>query len=365
MNPNNYCVIMAGGIGSRFWPLSRTPKPKQFLDILGVGKTLLQQTVARFSQICPTENIIIVTNEIYAEIVQEQLPQISQNQILSEPLRRNTAPCIAYANMKIKASNPNALIITAPSDHIILDENEFVRIMKKSLDFVKANDGLLTLGINPTRPETGYGYIQVNNKVSAETDRDIKQIKTFTEKPDRATAMTFIESGEFLWNSGIFIWSLESITKAFNKYQPDIASLFNPQDPSVLTNLEAEKAFIKDAYGECKNISIDHGIMEHADNLYVLAADFGWSDLGTWDALFEISEKNEENNVLSHDNILTYDTRDTIINLSDDKFAVIQGLENYIVAESDNLILICKRDNEKQIRNFINDVKMKRGENYV
>ncbi len=365
MQQNNYCVIMAGGIGSRFWPLSRTQKPKQFLDILGVGKSLLQQTFERFTKICPIENIFVVTNEIYTETVAEQLPALKSSQILGEPLRRNTAPCVAYANMKIQAINPNARIVTAPSDHVILNEAEFIRIINKGLKFVETNDGLLTLGIHPSRPETGYGYIQVNNKASANEDNDIKKIKTFTEKPDKTTAIAFIESGEFLWNSGIFIWSLKSISNAFEKYQPDINSLFKPNDINIFSDPAIEKEFIKNAYGECKNISIDHGIMEHADNLYVLAADFGWSDLGTWDSLFDIVNKNDDNNAIAPDHILTYDTKNSIINLSDNKFAVIQGLENYIVAESDNILLICKRDNEKRIRDFVNDVKIKRGENFI
>lgn len=356
---------MAGGVGSRFWPLSRTHKPKQFLDILGTGKTLLQQTFNRFAKICPPENILIVTNEMYADLVAEQLPEIARDQILAEPLRRNTAPCAAYANMKIRALNPNARIVTAPSDHVILDENEFLHRIQQGLEFAATNIGLLTLGIKPSRPETGYGYIQVNNKVTAESDTDIKKVKTFTEKPDKTTAKAFIDSGEFLWNSGIFIWSLQTITAAFDAYQPDITALFKPDDLQILSNPDKEKAFISEVYSECKNISIDHGIMEHADNVYVLAADFGWSDLGTWDSLYDIVEKNDDSNVVHPDNILTYDTENTIISLSEDKFAVVQGLKNFIVAESDNLLLICKRDDEKRIRDFVNDVKIKRGKDFV
>jgi mannose-1-phosphate guanylyltransferase len=365
MQQNNYCVIMAGGVGSRFWPLSRTRKPKQFLDILGTGRTLLQHTFDRFAKICPKENILVVTNEIYTELVSEQLPELQAEQILSEPLRRNTAPCAAYANAKIQSKNPDANIVTAPSDHVILDETEFLRIIKQGLEFAAHNKGLLTLGIKPSKPETGYGYIQVNNKKVSDEDPKIKKVKTFTEKPDRKTAQAFIDSGEFLWNSGIFIWSLKTITEAFDRFQPDISSLFQPENQKTFSNPEDEGEFIREAYSECKNISIDKGIMEHAENVYVLAADFGWSDLGTWDSLYAHMDKDENDNVVHPANVLTYDSNGTLISLSEDKFAVIQGLENYIVAESDNLLLICKRDDEKRIRDFVNDVKVKRGKDYV
>ncbi|MEA2043608.1 MAG: mannose-1-phosphate guanylyltransferase [Bacteroidota bacterium] len=364
MQDNNFCVIMAGGIGTRFWPLSRAEKPKQFLDILGTGKSLIQQTVNRFKKVCPPENIYIVTNDKYTGLIKEQLPEIKAEQILSEPLRRNTAPCAAYANMKIRRRNPEARIITTPSDHLILDEQEFIRVINRALEFAGQKNGLLTLGITPSRPETGYGYIQMNNSKNAETNPDIKAVKTFTEKPDKKTAQTFIDSGEFLWNSGIFIWSLKTIDASFNKYLPDISALFSPSEKDF-TDSESERNFIERAYSECKNISIDNGIMEHAENVYVMSADFGWSDLGTWDSLYMNLQRDDQENVISPKHILTYDTERTLVNLSEDKFAVIQGLKDYIVAESDNMLLICQRDDEKRIRDFVNDVKVKRGQDFV
>lgn len=363
MNKNNYCVIMAGGVGSRFWPLSKSKKPKQFLDILGTGQTLLQQTYNRFTGICSSENIFVVTNEIYADIVAEQLPQLSQEQILAEPLRRNTAPCIAYSNMKIKQLNPDANIVVAPSDHLILNEEKFTEIIKKSIEFTSKNEGLLTLGITPNRPETGYGYIQINSLNQIDGFPEIQKVKTFTEKPDYEIAVQFVESGEFFWNSGIFIWSLKSILNAFEKYQSDIAKLFIPN--KKLTSKASEKKFIKDAYAECKNISVDKGIMENAENVYVLCGDFGWSDLGTWDSLYENSPKNNQGNVLNGKNIMTYDTKNVIVNVPDNKLVILQGLEDYIVAESDNILLICKRNDERKIRQFVNDVKVNKGENYI
>ncbi len=363
MNKNNYCVIMAGGIGSRFWPLSRLKKPKQFLDILGTGNTLLQQTYNRFIKICPKENIFVVTNDQYIDIVAEQLPELNKKSILSEPFRRNTAPCIAYANYKIGQLNPAANIVVAPSDHLILNETKFIEIINKSLEFTSNNDGLLTLGITPNRPETGYGYIQVSNETHIDFS-EIKRVKTFTEKPDKKTAETFIDSGEFFWNSGIFIWSLNSIYKAFNKYLPDIVDLFKHEDESLSVKDETE--FILGAYAECRNISIDNGIMEHADNVYILCSEFGWSDLGTWDSLYvNSSNKDENENVLIGKNILSYDTKNSIVNVPCDKLVVIQGLEDFIVAESDNILLICKRNDEKRIKQFLNDVKVNKGEDFV
>ncbi len=353
---------MAGGVGSRFWPLSKTKKPKQFLDILGTGKSLLQQTFSRFSKICPVENIYIVTNEIYTNLTKEQLPQIKDSQILSEPLKRNTAPCIAYSNLKIKSENPDALIVTAPSDHLILDEANFTKIIKQCFDFAEKNNSLLTLGIKPSRPETGYGYIQIGDEKHEEYN-SINKVKSFTEKPDKETAEKFIESNEFLWNSGIFVWSLKSINSAFKKYLPDISELFS--DTSVFDTPEKESTFVNNAYAECESISIDNGIMEHAENVYVMPADFGWSDLGTWDSLYENSNISEDGNVKNSEKILCFDTNNTIIHIPKDKLIVVEGLKNYIVAESENTLLICKRDNEKKIREFVKDIEEKFGEKYV
>ena len=353
---------MAGGVGSRFWPLSKTKNPKQFLDILGTGRTLLQQTFDRFIRVCPKENIYIVTNEIYAKQVAEQLPEIGQEQILSEPMRRNTAPCIAYSNLKIRQRNENAVIVVAPSDHLILNEDKFVDVIHKSFEFVSAGNSLLTLGINPTRPETGYGYIQISDNQPVGFNY-INKVKSFTEKPDRDTAEKFLESGEFFWNSGIFIWTLKSINKAFKKHLSDVERLFS--NLNKISTPEKEKEYINESYSECKSISVDNGIMEHADSVFVYCTEFGWSDLGTWDSLYENSTKTDEGNVFSSDNILTYDTKNTIINVPDNKLIVVEGLEGYIIAESENTLMICKRDNEKKIREFVRDVEDKKGDSYI
>ena len=361
---NNYCVIMAGGVGSRFWPMSRTERPKQFIDILGTGKSLLQQTFERFLPICPAENIYVVTNNIYIDLVLEQLPDIKKEHVLGEPLRKNTAPCIAYANHKIKIENPNANIIVAPADHLILKEKAFEERINEALDFIKENNVLLTLGIKPSRPDTGYGYIQVNNEFKVETKNEkLKKVKTFTEKPNLEMAEFFVESGEFFWNSGIFIWNINSINDSFNKFLPDINALFEKGINSY--NTKEEASFINDTYSKCVNISIDYGVMEKADNVYVLQSDFGWSDLGTWGALYEKKSKDDNKNALSSDNILTYDTKNSIIELPNDKLAVIQGLDNFIVVESNNILLICEKKEEQMIKQFVTDVEIKKGDKFI
>ena len=355
---------MAGGIGSRFWPLSRNEKPKQFLDILGTGKSLLQQTFDRFSSICPSENVYIVTNKIYKEIIIEQLPKIKADNILLEPLRRNTAPCIAYANHRILTENPDANIVVAPSDHLILNEPEFIRVLNQALEYSKENDALLTLGIKPNRIETGYGYIQISNKEKKEIeDIGITEVKTFTEKPDYDMAKIFFESGEFYWNSGIFIWSLKSINKAFDKYLPDVDDLF--KGGSLIYNTPDEQSFIDKTYAECKNISLDYGILEKAKNVSVLCADFGWSDLGTWGSMYENSAKDDNQNSIIGENILNYDTNNCIINVPGDKLAVVQGLDGFIVVQTDDVLLVCKKEDEQKIRQFVNDVKVKKGKSFI
>jgi mannose-1-phosphate guanylyltransferase len=347
MDKNNYCVIMAGGIGSRFWPLSRNKKPKQFLDILGTGSSLLQQTFKRFKSVCPPENVFIVTNKVYKSLILEQLPEMRPENVLLEPLRRNTAPCIAYANHRILKENKNANIIVAPSDHLILNEDEFIRILNKALEFSKENNALLTLGIKPNRVETGYGYIQINNKEKKDIqDIGITKVKTFTEKPDYEMAKIFFESGEFYWNSGIFIWSLSSISEAFDKHLPEVDDLFKLGDS--VYNTSEEQDFIDKTYAECKNISLDYGIMEKAQNVYVLCADFGWSDLGTWGSMYENSQKDEEQNSIVGENILSYDTKNCIINIPDNKLAVIQGLDGLIVVQTEDALLICKKEEEQK-----------------
>jgi len=360
---NNYCIIMAGGIGSRFWPLSRVVKPKQFLDILGVGRTFLQQTFDRFSTIIPKENFLVVTSVKYKDIVLEQLPELKEEQVLLEPLRRNTAPCLAYAAYKIKTKNPDANLVVAPSDHIILKEEEFVLQIKNGLQFVKDNDVLLTLGIKPNRPETGYGYIQVKKRAKFNELTNLFKVKTFTEKPDEQMAKVFVESGEFFWNSGIFIWSLPTLLKAFDAHLKNVSSIF--EKGMKLYNTSNEVHFIKKTYSECPAISIDYGIMEKAKNVYVLTADFGWSDLGTWGSLYENREKDTDGNVISGDNILTYNTKNCIVDISDQKVAVLQGLDGYIIAESNDTLMICKKEDEHQIKQFVTDVKIKKGDSLI
>jgi len=363
MDKNIFCVIMAGGVGSRFWPLSRTGKPKQFLDFLGAGKTLLQQTYDRVIKICPEENILIVTNADYGGLVFEQLPELKPEQVLLEPFRKNTAPCIAYANYKIQQINSEANIIVAPSDHLILKEDEFIRVIRDGLEFVQDTDSLLTLGITPDRPETGYGYIQAANGDTYFNNPNLKKVKTFTEKPDYEMAKVFYESGDFFWNSGLFIWTLKSIMKAFEKYLPEVNVLF--AEGIKLYNTSREKDFILNTYSNCKNISIDYGIMEKAENVFVLCSDFGWSDLGTWGSVFEHSPKQKENNVISGQNVFIYDLKDSFVKVPDDKLVVLQGLEGYIVVESQDMLLICKREDEQKIKQFVNDIKIRKGESYI
>lgn len=361
MNKNNYCVIMAGGVGARFWPMSKTARPKQFIDILGTGETLIQTTFNRFRDICPPENIYIVTSEDYRGLVKQQLPQISDEQVLGEPMRRNTAPCIAYANYKILSKNPEANIVVAPSDHIILKEDNFTEAILAGLDATANNDWLLTMGIQPTRPDTGYGYIQFNE--SSTYDKRISKVKTFTEKPQLDLAISFLKSGDFLWNSGIFIWSLKSIMKAFDKYLPEVNDIFKEGNGKYDT--PEENAFISTAYTIVKNISIDYGVMEKAGNVFVLSADLGWSDLGTWGSLYENRPKDKSGNAIVGNNVMAYDLKNCIVNMPKDKLVVLQGLEDYIVVEDDDVLLVCRKQDEQEIRRFVNDVKVEKGEEFV
>jgi mannose-1-phosphate guanylyltransferase len=358
MDPNNYVIIIAGGIGSRFWPISRMKFPKQFHDVLGTGKTLLQQTISRFENLVPKENIIVVTNKVYVDLVKSQIPFLSPDQILGEPVGRNTAPCIAYGCYKIREKNPHANIIVAPSDHVILKEHEFEEKLKEALRETAEKEILITLGIKPSRPDTGYGYIQYieNNEAG------IKKVKTFTEKPALELAKKFLESGDFVWNAGIFIWNVQSIIKKIEQFLPEMAEIFEEGKKSFWT--KDEEPFILRAYSHCRNISIDYGIMEKADNVYVLLSDFGWSDLGTWKSLYDICEKNGEGNVIQG-NVLTYHTKNSIIKTSPDKLVVIHGLEDFIVAEYDDVIMICKKEDEQKVKDFVADVKSKKGEKYT
>jgi mannose-1-phosphate guanylyltransferase len=350
---------MGGGIGSRFWPFSRESRPKQFLDFFGTGRTLLQQTFDRFAQIIPVENIFIATNERYAALVQEQLPEIGAGQILTEPMRRNTAPCIAYAAYHISAINPEAKIVVTPSDHLILQEHNFLRNIQTGLNFAGKFPALITLGVKPSRVETGYGYIQTE-----EGDMEnVQKVKAFTEKPDYELATIFFNSGEFFWNSGIFIWKAETIIDAFRQHLPEMAKCF--EAGRGVYGTPDEKAFIDEQYPKCPNISIDYGVMEKAVNTYMLMADFGWSDLGTWGSLFDLSEKDENRNAALKCKSMFIDSKDNLVSLSGNKLAVIQGLDDYIVAESDDILLICKKHDEQRIKQFVVDVNLKFGEKYL
>ncbi len=360
---STYCVIMAGGIGSRFWPLSKSSMPKQFLDILGTGRTFIQQTFDRFRKVCPVENFYVVTSVDYKDLVLQQLPELREDQVLLEPLRRNTAPCIAYACYKIQTLDPEANIIVAPSDHLILQEDTFVAEITKGLKFVSGHDALLTLGITPNRPETGYGYIQIESTKSVGSVDNLHKVKTFTEKPDLQLAKIFLESGEFFWNSGIFIWSLKSILKAFETYLSSVSELF--KKGNKLYGTSDEVPFLNKTYSECQNISIDYGIMEKAGNVYVLCSDFGWSDLGTWGSLYDSSEKDQFGNAVSGKNVLLYGAKNCIVNMPNEKLVVLQGLDGYIVVESEGTLLVCRKEDEQQIRQFVNDVRLNKGEHLV
>jgi mannose-1-phosphate guanylyltransferase len=354
---------MAGGVGSRFWPMSRTAHPKQFLDILGTGQTLLQQTYNRFVRLCPKENIFIVTNDSYIDLVKEQIKGISPENILSEPARKNTAPCVAYASYKINKINPNALIVVAPSDHLITKEDTFIKAIKACYVKAASEDCLVTLGIRPSRPDTGYGYIQFIESAVKEKDKRIKKVKTFTEKPDLDMAKFFLQSGDFLWNSGIFIWSVKSVINAFDKHSHEMHTVFN--EGNEFYNTPKESEFIAKAYSNCKNISIDYAIMEKAENVYVRSSIIGWSDLGTWGSLYDHIKHDSDENAVVGKNVMVYDSKNCIVNVPKDKLVVMQGLDGYIVVESDGILLICRKEDEQQIRTFVNDAKILKGEKYV
>ena len=361
MNKNYYAIIMAGGIGSRFWPISRTSHPKQFLDILGTGKTLIQNTYDRFLKVCPKENIYVVTNENYTNLVKTQLPDMADQQILTEPVMRNTAPCIAYGCFKIESINPDAAIVVAPSDHLILDETAFVNTIEKSLQLATKKECLITLGIKPSRPDTGYGYIQYTDQVLSE---DFYKVKTFTEKPTLEIATTFIQSGDFLWNAGIFVWSAKAILNAFSRYLPEMNEIF--ADARPVYNSDKEKSHIHKAYQQCTNISIDYGIMEKADNVFVLPSEFGWSDLGTWASIYQLAEKDYVGNaVIPSEKVIMYDSSNCMVNVPGEKLVILQGLHDFIVVESNNTLLICPRDQEQNVKQVVADVKTKFGAKYI
>lgn len=360
MNPNTYVAIMAGGIGSRFWPASRTALPKQFLDILGTGKSLIQSTYDRFLKICPKENIFILTHSDYIDLIKQQLPDITDNQILAEPARKNTAPCIAYAAFKIKTINPDANIVVAPSDHVILNEDEFVRISNLALDFVSKENALVTLGIRPSRPDTGYGYIQYHED---EVHSEIYKVKTFTEKPNKEVAKQFVDSGDFLWNAGIFIWNVNSILQSFEHNLNEVYDAFSESVDSLCT--EREHSAIVKAFSISPSISIDYGIMEKADNVYVVPSSFGWSDLGTWASLFEEKKKDDANNAINGSNVVLYNSENNMINVPNNKLVVLSGLENYIVVDTADVLLVCKKDEEQRIKDFTTAIKQNKGDKFL
>jgi mannose-1-phosphate guanylyltransferase len=357
---NYYVAIMAGGIGSRFWPMSRSSYPKQFLDILHTGRTLIQSTYDRFRQFIPEENIYVVTAAEYTEIVKEQLPELSPQNILSEPSRKNTAPCIAYISHKLYQINPNALLICAPADHIILDGPVFTKVCLDAFSFVGHINALVTLGIKPTYPNTGYGYIQQESLPVAD---NIFKVKTFTEKPNLELAKTFLASGDFLWNAGIFLWSLRSILKAFEMHLPEMNELFETEKP--LFNTSQEQEAIERIYPQCTNISIDYGIMEKADNVYILPSSFGWSDLGTWNSAWENMEKDYFGNAVAGKNVMIIDATKNVVHAEDHKLVLLQGLDDFIVVDTKDVLLICKKDKEQEIKDYVGEVKRKKGDKYL
>lgn len=358
MQSNIYVVIMAGGSGTRFWPYSRDAKPKQFLDVVGTGRTLLQMTFDRFLEITTADKIWIVSNDKYGEIIKEQLPELKDDQVLLEPEKRNTSPCIAYASYKIMKEDPNATLVVSPSDHVIFKEKEFQDVISTAVKAANEEEKLLTIGIRPNRPETGYGYIQYHSNPG----QDVKKVKTFTEKPEADLAAKFVDSGDFLWNSGIFIWSVDSIIRAFEKYDEETASIFADGLSKYFTN--EERKFIKTAYSQCKSISIDYAIMEKAENVFVVPGDFGWSDLGSWNALHEIKEKDKDDNVIEA-NTLTYNSKNNYIKAKKDKVVVVQGAEGFLIADFDDVLLICKKEDSSIFREFITDVRSEKGEKFI
>lgn len=347
---NNHLVIMAGGVGSRFWPMSTAEKPKQFIDVLGVGKSLLQLTVDRFKGICDLGNIWIVTNKNYVELVKEQLPDLPLNNILCEPCRRNTAPCIAYVSWKIKSKDPKANIVVSPSDHIVTDTVEFQRIIRSCLKFTNETDSIVTLGIKPSRPETGYGYIQADLSSSSLRNKEIFRVDSFREKPDLDTAKTYIQKNNYFWNAGIFIWNVSTIVNAFRVYQPNLSKIFESLLP--VYNTPQEQELIDKMFPECENISVDYAIMEKAEEIFVCPSDFGWSDLGTWGSLLAQTKKDLYGNSCIGDDIHLFETNNCMVHTTQEKKVVIQGLDGYIVAENNDTLLICKLSEEQRIKQF-------------
>lgn len=355
-----YVAIMAGGIGSRFWPLSRVNYPKQFLDILGTGKTLVQQTFDRFAKLIPPENIFVVTANEYLDITAEQLPELPRENLLGEPFRKNTAPCIAYISFKLQQIDPEASLIVAPADHLILNEEKFLEVCGQALDFVNHFNALITIGIKPTYPNTGYGYIQHEG---VEAVSSVYKVKTFTEKPNLELARTFIASGDFLWNSGIFVWQVKRGIEGFKKHLPEMYELFSSEQDKM--NSDEEKQTIESIYPQCSNISIDFGVMEKADNVYVIPASFGWSDLGTWNSAWENMDKDYMENAVAGKNVIVFDANKCVIHVPDEKLVVVQGLDDYIVVDTKDVLLICHKEKEQEIKEYVAEVKRNKGDKFL
>jgi len=360
MNKNHYVAIMAGGIGSRFWPMSRTDFPKQFLDILNTGRTLIQSTYDRFAQFIPAENIYIVTSESYKELVAKQLPDLKPANILCEPSRKNTAACIAYISYKLHEINPAANLICSPADHIVLDTEGFQKICMDALHFTAHIKALVTLGIKPTYANTGYGYIQYEQQSVSD---NIYKVKTFTEKPDKELAKTFITSGDFLWNAGIFMWQVKNIIKAFEKFLPEMHEMFDAEKLNF--NTKKEHAAIERIYPQCVNISIDYGVMEKADNVYVIPSSFGWSDLGTWASAYDNLEKDYLENAVAGNHVMVIDATKNMVHADNKKLVVLQGLDDFIVVDTKDVLLICKKDKEQEIKEYVAEIKRNKGDKYL
>jgi mannose-1-phosphate guanylyltransferase len=360
MHKDNYVAIMAGGIGSRFWPLSRTDYPKQFLDILNTGRTLIQSTYDRFALFIPSENIYVVTTSQYKDIVAAQLPDLNVDNILCEPSRKNTAPCIAYVSYKLLQLNPNANLICAPADHIILDPEGFKKTCMQALHFTAHIKALITLGIKPTHPNTGYGYIQYEQQT---VGVNVFKVKTFTEKPDKELAKTFISSGDFLWNAGIFVWQVKNIVKAFETFLPELHEVFDAEKANFYTEKETEA--VERIYPLCVNISIDYGVMEKADNVYIIPSSFGWSDLGTWASAYDNLEKDYLENAVTGDDVMIIDATKNIIHAPNKKLVLLQGLDDFIVVDTEDVLLVCKKDREQEIKEYVAEVKRNKGDKYL
>lgn len=350
MEKVNHLVIMAGGVGSRFWPMSTKETPKQFVDVLGCGKTMLQLTLERFIGLIPLENVWVVTSAMWADEVRRQLPAVPSENILSEPCRRGTAPCIAYASWRIKAKDPKANLVVTPSDHLVLDVVEYIRVIKSALKFVAETDSIVTLGMKPNRPETGYGYIQADLSYSSARNKEMYRVDSFREKPDIETAAKYIAKNNYFWNSGIFIWKVSTIVNAFRVYQPAISAIF--EDILPLYGTPQEQEAINERFPQCENISVDYAILEKAEEIFVFPADFGWSDMGTWGALLLNTDRDIYGNSCIGPNIQVYETSNCMIHTTQEKRVIVQGLDGYVVAEKDGSLLICKLSEEQRIKEF-------------